>query len=438
MQVLVAGLTIALATTGFVSSASAQQASDSDTASTQTYTREITIRPGDTLSHIAQREMGNANAAERLANYNGLAISKILRPGDTLEIPVSLPIREEFANVIFTKGDVKLNGDPVQLDDEVRLNDSIETGKTGYVSLAFVTGTLINLQPNTVARLITLHCQRGDELCVIEMAADKGTLSTDVRRDGDQPTDFRIRTPYASAAVRGTKFDVEADGTGLRVGVTEGNVNLVASGSDQEVALDIGFGSASAATGPLGSPIDLLPAPVFRFVPPRIAVGDTLRWFGLTDTPAYTLQIATAPSGVGVATDARVGSDLYSLTDTIPVGDYSLLLRAVDPNGLLGFPAVTPITVAAIDEALPEVVTSITIENGTYIIEVVDPPQDTPGFEIQVASDANFSDPLSVDVDNSGISRLRLPGDTLFARARILIDRTTVGRFGDITTLNED
>ncbi len=429
------GLIVTLCLSGPL--ASIGQAQDSaDAPETQTVTREITILPGDTLSHIALREMGSASEAVRLATANGLTLSKILRPGDTLQVPVTLPVRNEFATVIFAKGDVTLNGDSLEIDDEVRLNDRVETGTTGYASLVFSTGTLINLQPNTIARLVALHCQTGDELCVIEMAADKGALTSDVRRDGSQQTDFRVTTPYASAAVRGTRFDVDADDTGLRIGVTEGNVELAAANSDARLSLDLGFGSVTAPGGSLGQPIDLLPAPVFRFVPPRIALGDSLRWFGLTDTPEYTVQIAASPNGVGIASDERVTSDLFLLNEVIPAGDYNVVVRAVDSNGLLGFTAQSPITIAAIDDALPAVETSISRDSGDYLIEVVGAPQNTSGFEIQIATDENFSDPLSVDVDSSGVSRMRIASDVIFARTRILIDRTTVGPFGETSTVN--
>jgi len=408
---------------------------------TQSYTREITIRPGDTLTHIALRELGSAKLAERIADFNGVPLEKILKPGDAIIIPLSLPIRDEFATVLFKKGDVTINGNPVQADDEVRINDVVATGETGYTSLSFQTGTLINLQPNTVARLLVLHCQPKDDTCVIEMAADQGTLTTNVRRDGTQPTDFRVQTPYASAAVRGTIFDIDADDTGLRIGVTEGAVELGATDSDQVVPLDTGFGSASVPGARLGGPIELLPAPVFRYVPPRIAKGDYLRWFGLTDTPEYIVQFAASPNGVGVALDTSVANDLFVFNnDSIPVGDYSVLVRGVDPNGLLGFIASSPITVADIDQALPPV--NATVERSgasgnNYRVSIVEVADDAEGYEIQVASDFDFTDPVSVDIDETGVALVRLNGGKLFARARILMDRTTVGPFGEPTTVTD-
>lgn len=411
--------------------------SQTSVQSTQSYSRTITIRPGDTLSHIAQRELGSANQAEQLANHNDVGLKKILRPGKTLNVPVSLPVRDEFATIIFSKGSVLLNGVDAQADDQIKLNDSLETGPSGYASLEFQTGTLINLQPNTVARITILHCQTGDDTCVIEMAADRGTLTTDVRRDGKQPTEFRVQTPYASAAVRGTVFDINADDTGLRIGVTEGNVDLITTDRAKLLALDTGFGSATAPNSALGLPVELLPAPVFRFVPPRIAKGDYLRWFGLTDTSEYIVKISASPNGVGIVHDESVSEDLFVLNDELPTGDYTFHLRAVDPKGLLGFTASSPITLAVIDDTIDAVDAAVDVEGGTYRITIVELADSAAGYEVQVASDIDFSDPVSVDIDESGTAFVRLSGEKFFARARALIDRTTVGPFGKASTVNK-
>ncbi len=420
-----------LATLVGFSAANTTVYAQTDTAEdVQRFIRTITIRPGDTLTHIALRELGDEARAREIADLNGLGINDILKPGDALQIPGELPVRDEFARVLFTKGFVQINGNAAQPDDELRLNDAIETGATGYASLTFESGTLINLHPNTLARIVTLHCQSQDDTCVIEMATDKGQLTTDVRRNRSQPTDFRVQTPYASAAVRGTVFDIDADDSGLRIGVTEGAIALSTEESNQGVELDTGFGSVNAPGAPLGEPIALLPAPVFRYVPPRIATGDTLRWFGLTETPRYTVQIAASPNGVGIAYDTSVTADTFTLEDDIPIGDYSVLLRAIDINGLRGFTATSPITVALTDVSLPEVNTSIAREAGNFRVRVEGAPENIQGFEIQLATDEDFSDPVSVDVDATGDAIVRVGSDSLFARSRILMSRTVVGPYG--------
>jgi len=405
--------------------------SQSSQESTQTYTRTITIRPGDTLTHIALRELGNANHAEQLAAYNEVEIKKILKPGSTLNVPVSLPLRDEFATVIFTKGSVLVNGIDAQANEEIKVNDSVETGSDGYASLVFQTGTTINLQPNTLARIVILHCQPDDDTCVIEMEAERGTLTTDVRRDGKQPTEFRVQTPYASAAVRGTVFDLNADETGLRIGVTEGRVEIISPGTDELTQLDIGFGVAAVPRSPIGEPVELLPAPVFRYVPPRLAKGDYLRWFGLSDTDDYIINIANDAMGEGIVLDKEVsGGDLFTLDEELPTGDYTLALRAVDSKGLKGFRAVSPITLAVVDENIKPVSAAVDREGNAYRISVVELLDSAAGYEVQVASSIDFSDPVSVDINETGTAFVRLSGDKLFARTRALIDRTTVGPFG--------
>jgi len=331
----------ALSLGGFAGSVASAQSAEEH----QTYNKPIVIRPGDTLSHIALRELGSEKRAQELAEANGLKLEQILKPGDSINIPVTLPVRDEFATLIFSKVRVTINGEVAKPNEQVRRNDILETDRSGYASLEFSTGSVINLQPNTLARIVTLHCQPNDDTCIIEMAAERGTLSADVQSEDGRSTDFRVQTPYASAAVRGTSFDVDSNSTGLRVGVTDGAVALGAANSDQVVELDAGFGSVAAPGTPLSGPIALLPAPVFRFVPPRITQNDLVRWFTLTDVNQYIVQIAEQPSGVGVIAETSVNSDIFRLNEDIPAGDYHLLLRPVDENGLLGFTATSPVTI---------------------------------------------------------------------------------------------
>jgi len=76
-------------------------------------------------------------------------------------------------------------------------------------------------------------------------------------------------------------------------------------------------------------------------------------------------------------------------------------------------------------------------ENGTYRIEIVQEVAEATGYEVQISTNASFTDPVSVDVNETGTAVVRLTGDNLFARARALVDRTSVGPYGQATTVNE-
>ncbi len=196
--------------------------------------RDVVVADGDTLSSIAARELGKAGYAPQLAEFNALVTNAPLIPGNIIRIPIHVPARGEFAQVVFVKGNVtasRAGDDAVQTgsaqiaierDMEVLSGDMIKTGSDGYVSIEFSSGSVVNMQPDTEAMLSRLNCLPGDDSCVIEIKTIKGKVTSNVERRDDQPVDFRISTPYASAAVRGTVFDIDAADV-LRIGVTEGS-----------------------------------------------------------------------------------------------------------------------------------------------------------------------------------------------------------------------
>jgi len=226
----------------------------------------------------------------------------------------------------------------------------------------------------------------------------------------------------------------------LLVGVTEGAVGVSAQGTDIEV--DTGFGTVVAEGEAPGAPIELLPAPVFKRVPARIAEGDTVEWWPFDNAAGYEVQLSTdeAANESNNQFDIDIDNIALALKDSLPepvdAGDYFLTVRAIDPNGLRGFTTNTRVTLADIDPDIEPVSTRVLREGGEFIITVEenDRPEEAQGYEIQVSSDETFADPLSLDVNDQGVAIFRVDADQVFTRARVLLDPFTVSAFGDITT----
>ena len=400
----------------------------------QIISRDIVIQPGDTLRLIAKREFGKSGLAWHLAEFNNLKESSKLIAGETLRIPLFVPSRPEFATVVFAKGDVLRGGSALAVDDKVFLDDTLETGATGFVSLVFASGSVVNLQPNSTAKLVRLHCLPQDNECLIEVRTDAGEISSDVEAREDQPTDFRITTPFASAAVRGTSLDFGATSNTMAVGVTEGEVNLSAAG--EQVALTEGFGSVTKAGEPPSPPTPLLPAPVYRFIPTRAAPGDSVSWWALTAVNNYAAAISRDPTGSEVVGQFASANNDITLNDSIEPGDYYIAVRGIDENGLKGNVTSTKLNIAAIDASLPAIDAAIERDGNEFLVSVVNPFENARGYEIQVSYSEDFSDPLSVDISDKGTAIFRLDDtNTIYARARLLLNPTTVSAYGKVASL---
>ncbi len=417
--------------------------------------RDVIVAPGDTLRSISKKELGRAGFAPHIADFNNLPVEAPLVPGDIIRIPIHIPARKEFAQVVFVKGSVvaqratKLDTDaPENIDlgpqhseysdvqmvslsrnSEVFPGDLIDTGANGFASIEFSSGAVINLQPNTEARLNRLNCLPADDSCVIDIRTIRGKVTSNVKTRENQPVDFRISTPYASAAVRGTIFDIDVDEGALLVGVTEGAVDLSSEAADANTELDFGFGSVVKQGQAPSDPIALLPAPVFKRIPARLAAGDTIGWWPNPRAAEYGTLVSTNASGTESLSSFDV-SDQRVGFDDIESGDYYLHLRAIDTNGLRGFSTSSLITIADIDPTVEPVDTTVVIQGNEYLVEVSNPFNEALGYEIQISNDSSFSDPLSVDVDDSGAAVFRVDDDTVFTRARVLLDPFTVSAFG--------
>ncbi len=422
-------LVIALGTVSVVATTSTRAADETAATEIRITQRDYTVREGDTFKSIAQIELGKIGLAPHLAEFNGLTVDTVLNEGEIVQIPLYGEVVKEFATIVFLKGEVTRGGEALDRNAEVYIDETLATGENGFVSMLFKSGSVINLQPNTKAKIVRLNCLDDDESCVIEISADQGELSSDVKHTPKQPADFRITTPYASAAVRGTVFDVAVDKTGLSIGVTEGGVGLAAS--DQAVDLDTGFGSVTKLGKPLGQPIALLPPPVYRYIPARAAKGDRILWWNLSDANNYLASLTTDKEGRAVLTSGGGQSTDFVVSDE-SAGDYYLNVRGIDNNGLKGFTSSTKITVAEIDEALTPVDTEISYDGNEFLVSVINPEEDAPGYEIQVSADPDFDDPLSVDINSQSAAVFRLEANKLYARARMLIDPKTVSAFGPV------
>ena len=418
--------------------------------------REVEVQEGDNLVEIARRELGRAGLATLLAEYNDLQVSSVLTAGDIVKVPRQIPRRIESAEVVFVKGTVtakrtdgndetsvavstgfasSLLSETVELarNDRVYVGDIVRTHEASYASLAFSTGSVVNLQPGTVAVLDHLACMAEDESCVIKISTLEGEISSEVEASSPQPVEFRITTPYASAAVRGTIFDINAADKML-VGVTEGAVEI--SSQDALVPLPTGFGLSVEQGQAPGEPVSLLPAPVFKRIPARIAPGDTLAWWPNDAAAGYRVALSNDEAARQVLEDLQApdASGVIALQESLQnapePGDYFVTVRPSDVQGLMGFKSNTRITLASIDPDVQAVNTTVVRENNEFLISVIDPDDDAFGYEIQISRDEAFTDPLAVDVNEKGAAIFRIDADRVFTRARVLIDPFTVSAFG--------
>ena len=318
-------------------------------------TRDLRVLEGDTFVRIARREYGSAALARPLAEFNEIPFDAPLAAGQIVRLPILVPARGETALVVFVKGAVRRATLALERGDLLAAGDEIRTGSDGFASIQFSSGSIVNLQPDTEATIERLACLESDDSCVVDIGTRRGELVLDVENRDDQPLEFRVTTPFASAAVRGTEFDVllgegELRACGDRRGARRRGAAARAS------MLESGFGSLTREGEAPGQALPLPPSPVLRTVPARAAAGEAVVWFPLTGSVRYEALLSLDEAGL--QTRGRLlgrGVERLEIPDGIEPEDYYLTLRGVDANGLPGFRSVARLGLVDVDESVAPV-----------------------------------------------------------------------------------
>ncbi len=300
------------------------------------------VKKGDTLSQLAARYLTTPNAAPLLARLNGLRDPRHLPADFALKVPIRLlrqePVRARVhsfgGRVTVTVGGKPRSPTPGLLLDE---GSAIETGANAFISLDLPDGTIVTMPSQsrmTIGRLRqTLLTGSLDRR--FDIAA--GRVRAVVTPMTDPRSNFRISTPVAVSAVRGTEFRVGYDPI-VRRATTEvitGKVAVTGTGKTNRLVV-AGYGAATGPAAGVSLPAALLPSPE--------PIGPT----GWQRDPDLSFAVKPVPGAVGyrlqIARDAGF-LDLLSETDsvqpgftlpTLPDGTYFSRIAAIDAAGLEG------------------------------------------------------------------------------------------------------
>ena len=153
----------------------------------------------------------------------------------------SVAVLQRAAHVSNVSGEVKIvkKGEETvrALPEEKRLvqaGDKLITGADGRLSLNWIDGTRIRMAPGSELTVQKCEVAKGAERAVFQL--DLGKVWVRVLRMLSQQDKFEIKTPTATAGVRGTIFAVAVapDGT-TDVSVYEGEVTVASGGGEVKI-----------------------------------------------------------------------------------------------------------------------------------------------------------------------------------------------------------
>lgn len=302
------------------------------------------IQPGDTLIGIGQKYLVSPEAYRTIQRVNAIRDPLRLRPRSRISIPVRyLQATFHEAKVVAFRGAVQIvqagRPIPASLDMRIKEGAALETGADGFVTLLLADGSRMSMPSNTrlrIARMRTYRINRGADL---DFVVERGRAETRATPLNNANSRFRVRTPLAVTAVRGTVFRVSFSeaGSASTAEVVEGKVSVDHTVVPANVMVTAGFGASASPNGRLEREA-LLPAPAladsmtlqrdpeisFALVPTAMAQG-------------YQMQIARDAGFVDVLAERRSDTPVLKFDD-LPNGTYFLRAMAISASGLVGLP----------------------------------------------------------------------------------------------------
>lgn len=297
-------------------------------------------RKGDTLIGLGNRYLINPQDYRIIQRNNRIADPRRIPVGKVILFPRALlKFQPAKARLLSVRGSVLLNvggtRSTASTGQVIGEGAALSTAGASFVTLALDNGSKVSLPSNSDMRIHRLRTYTLGGSLDYDFDIDRGSARskvTPLQTPGDQ---YRMRTPKAVSAVRGTDFEMRHDDTtGTDFAEVDEGALAVGSGKT-ELALPAGNGLAVTSAGLIREA--LKPAPVLT--DPKQVYTDEDVQFSVKDSDGgHYFQLSTDAGFIDAIAEARVAGTSASFGN-LPDGKYFLRVRAISPSGIQGLPS---------------------------------------------------------------------------------------------------
>jgi len=391
-----------------------------------------TFRPGDTIWDLCLKYTNQRGCWQKLPPLNGVKDDRRINPGFVLSFPATwLKEIPKPVAVTFVDGEARLlalgSETPIPLNkgDQLGIGATLTTGANGNVNLRFGDGSTLQMEPNSELLLDTLSSFDGYGVVDSRLRLNRGAVKTRVvkRRPASR---FKITTPSAVAAVRGTQYRVSSiDGPTpiMRGEVFEGLVDVNTDQNRQSVPA--GFGITAKKGETLKKPKALLPTPIFISDGTPKLLPINIEWQMLNGAANYQLELLEDNNADELMVRHTINETQFRF-DELAVGCYKVRLRGIDTDKLQGLATEQPICVAA-PLAIAELSRDNLVFSNRFNAQLSWAAiEDAAQYRVQIATDADFINIISDDkLTNTHIA--------LNSEAPLYVRIQTIGHEGQTT-----
>lgn len=297
---------------------------------------------GDTLFDLSARYLTATDGAQILQRLNHVADPRRMPVGLVLRVPERL-LRQELV-----RARIRSFGGPVQISIGGRAvpalagmslveGNGIQTGANAYISLDLPDGSVVTMPSQSRVGIAWLRRTLLTGSISRRFDVTAGRLRAVVTPMTDPRSDFKVSTPVAVAAVRGTEFRVSYDAGQVRATTEVITGKVEVTGAKRPGALvPAGYGALARPDSGVSAPVALLPAPVP--VDPSRGQSDETLSFAVAPVPGatgYRLQIARDAGFLDLLSETDSVEPRFVLPG-IPDGTYFSRIAAIDASGFEG------------------------------------------------------------------------------------------------------
>ncbi len=294
---------------------------------------------GDSLYLLAQRYFLNPADFRQVQKINRIADPRRVPVARVITIPTSILRGEELtARLVAMRGAVAVTAGSRSLDAVVGMaltsGTALETGENGLLTIEWPNGSRTTLPTRSKVVIRKLRRILLNGAIDYELEVGTGKAETVATPIGEGKGEFRVRTPRAVSAVRGTRFRVGFGGDDSSAEVIEGNV-AVGAGAVPTSSVTTGYGARIAAGGAISKEA-LLPA--VEIVEPGKIYVDPVVELALTPVAGargYHVQISSDSGFVDIVADQMSAEPLARFAN-LPNGNWFVRATAISGSGLEG------------------------------------------------------------------------------------------------------
>ena len=293
------------------------------------------VKAGDTFYGLADQYLRGRAAWSKVASLNTIRDPRALQADSVIRIPRALLRYEAIPlRVKSFSGPALVAKQTAVLGSALTEGDRVETGTNGFISFEGSRSTVVSLPSNTKARLVTARRYLlGSTLDIdFEILEGRGEVLAPKLKRQER---FRVRTPVAVTAVRGTVFRVGHDPASEKsvAEVAEGAVAVEAA--SQSLVAESGFGVPLSADG-VGELERLLPGAAI-VDPGAVQTNENVRFTvtALDGAARYRTQIAKDAGFLEIVGE-KLDAQTVSTFGDLPNGTYFVRSRSISGTGVEG------------------------------------------------------------------------------------------------------